>query len=442
MWGLGLALALAACAGPSASGAGRGHGGAEGGIAAAAGTGTGAGAGAGAEPGAFAPGPPLSVRFIDVGQGDSALIVSPTGKAVLIDAGERDAAPRVVAELRAAGVKEIDLFVWTHPHADHIGGAAAVLDAFPVKAVLDSGYLHATATYRDLLEAVKAKGIEYRLARAGRDVAIGGGAVLHVLGPSEPLLEGTRSDANANSVILRMEYGAASVLFTGDSEGETEARLLAGGAVVGADVLKVAHHGSSYASGSDFLARVAPRVAVISVGAGNTYGHPSPEALSRLSGAGAAVLRTDLAGTVRLVTDGVSVEVAAERGDAGAMRFAAAPRGPPAAAKPAAGTGTATAAPGTAAPAAAAATTAAPAPATAVAATAAAAAAAAGLVDLNRATAAELEGLPGIGPAKAAAIIADRATSGPFRSVDDLVRVKGIGPKTLEKLRPLVTASH
>jgi competence protein ComEC len=414
--------------------------------AAAGGPGTLAGAGAGAVVvdtplGAGA----LEVHFIDVGQGDSALVLVPGGQVVLIDAGDTDAGPAVVTELRAAGVKAIDLFVWTHPHADHIGGAMAVLDAFEVRRVLDSGYPHTTATYKALLERVKAKGIAYEVARAGRDLDAGGGAVLHVLGPPEPLLSGTRSDPNANSVVLRLEYGAASVLFAGDAEAETEDKLLAAGAPLRADVLKVAHHGSRYATGAGLLAKVAPAVAVVSVGAGNSYGHPAPETLDRLTATGARVLRTDLAGTVLLRTDGTTIEVSALRA-AEAIRLAAGPRGPPGAHAgagprpgPAPGPGPALGpgpvpAPG-GGPAVATAVPAAPGPGG----PSTAAPTAGRLLDLNRATAAELETLPGIGPAKAAAIVADRTAAGPFRSVEDLARVKGVGPKTLEKLRSLVT---
>ena len=270
--------------------------------------------------------PPVSdlhVTAIDVGQGDAILIVVGEGagrKVVLIDGGPPAGASALMAALRRAGVAAIDLLVITHAHLDHIGGLRRVLGELPVRAVLDSGVPHPTTTYQKLLSriiALKEAGkLTYRVARRGQTVDLGPRTRLHVLAPSEPLVSGSRSDVNANSVVLRLDHGAVRLLLMGDAEAETEERLLPLGAELRADVLKVAHHGSAYASSPAFLARVAPRLALVSAGQENDYGHPTPSTLGRLVAAHMEVLRTDERGDVTLASDGTSVHVLAGQGTA------------------------------------------------------------------------------------------------------------------------------
>ena len=193
----------------------------------------------------MAAGPPLLVRVVDVGQGDGLVVISPTGKAVMIDAGDRGAEREMLAELARAGVATLDLVVMTHPHADHIGGMQRVLETVPTRLFLDPGFDHGSGMYARLLEHLEASGAQLLVARAGRRIDLGGGAALEVLAPREPLLTGTRSDANANSIVLRLTYGDTAMLLTGDAEEPTERRLLEAPEQVAADVLKVAHHGSA-----------------------------------------------------------------------------------------------------------------------------------------------------------------------------------------------------
>jgi competence protein ComEC len=255
----------------------------------------------------------LEVNFLDVGQGDAALIRTPAGKTVLIDAGTGKAARRVLAFLEASGINRLDLFVWTHPHADHIGGARAVLDAIPVGVVLDSAFPHATNVYQRLLaklEEVKTThGTRYVVARRGRTFNLDSGITLHVLGPPDAPFSGTRSDANSNSVVVRMTYGAATFLFTGDAEPNTQAWLLASGQDLSARVLKVAHHGSRHGTGLEFMQRVRPQIAIISCGKGNSYRHPHPETLDLFKAHGVKVYRTDQDGVVRVETDGERIDI-------------------------------------------------------------------------------------------------------------------------------------
>lgn len=251
----------------------------------------------------------LTVDVLDVGQGDSILLRSPAGKAVLIDAGEEK--NDVAEQLRALGVTELAMAVATHPHADHIGGMNAVLQAIPAKLYLDSGLPHTTATYSTLMQTVEQKGIPYKSAAVGQSYTLDGGIRLTVLGPESSPVRGSRSDLNANSVVIRVTNDQDCLLLVGDAELETEARLLEAG-VQPCEVLKVAHHGSNFASSEAFLRAVKPKIALISVGEDNRYGHPGEEAVARLSAAGATIYRTDRDGGLRLQSTGKGWTIATQ----------------------------------------------------------------------------------------------------------------------------------
>lgn len=333
----------------------------------------------------------LWVEFIDVGQGAAVLIGTPEGRFILVDGGEREAGERVLLPyLNRLGVKQLDLVVATHPHSDHIGGLLPVLERLPVGRVLADGQVHTSFTYESFLRLIDQKGIPFELARAGQRLEVGSARLL-VLHPAEPLLA---SGLNSNSVVLRVEYGQVAFLLTGDLDSPGEAAVLRR-KIAPATVLQVAHHGSSDSTSSAWLTAVQPAIAVIQSGSGNTYGHPHQETLQRLADRApqARVYRTDRYGTVTLVTDGREVRIETEKtpADTPPAAGAAQPR-PPVANK----------------------------------------------LDLNRATREELEALPGIGPVLAQRII-DYRQEHLFVSVDELIEIKGIGPKLLETLRPLVT---
>lgn len=437
--------------------------------------------------------PTVTVHFLDVGQGDGILIRTADGKAVLLDAGPPEARNGFLDRLRALGITGLDALILSHAHADHVGGVKAVLEGFPVRLVLDPGYAHTSAMYATILETIEAKGIRYRQPRRGFKVKVGQHASLVFLSPEDPLLAGTRSDVNANSFVIKLSVGDVDVMLTGDAEAETEARVLGSADTpLESEVLKVAHHGSEYSTTGAFLDAVHPVAGVISCGTGNRYGHPAPPTLRKLEKAGIEVLRTDLGGEVVLQTDGRTWSLHASRSGAMPASGAGTPEPPgdgalidinsasvqeltrlPGIGKKKAeaivawrqangpfgsvqdlsrvkGIGARTVeslAPmatvgGGQAPAGGAAQARDPAPVTPSARTpgpSSAPASGGGGVDLNRAGESELMSLPGIGKAKARAIMEWRDANGGFTSVDQLRQVKGIGAKTLEQLRPLVS---
>jgi competence protein ComEC len=243
----------------------------------------------------------LTVHFLDVGQGDAAVLRTPHGRWVVIDAGPRtpegDAGRRVVVPfLRRHGARRVDLVVASHGHADHVGGLPALFEALPVELVLDPGEPVPEAAYLAYLAAVDGAGARWRRARAG-DVVEVDGVRIEVLSPDSAWAERTL-DPNEESVVLLVRFGRHRLLFTGDAGEPVERRLA--GRVGGVDVLKVGHHGSRTATGAAWLAELRPETAVISVGRKNRYGHPAPEVLERLTAAGVRVARTDAAGTATL----------------------------------------------------------------------------------------------------------------------------------------------
>lgn len=245
--------------------------------------------------------------MIDVGQGDAIAVRTPQGRWVLFDAGrsdvKRDAGmTTIVPYLRARGGPLV-MFVLSHPHADHAGGAATVLKSMRPAAYLDAAFAGGSSPYRkSLAEAVRV-GVAWRRARTG-DVVTIDGVRFRVLAPDSAWTVGLK-DPNLASVVVRLEYGASTMLFTGDAEAPEERWLIdRSPSLLRADLLKVAHHGSGTSTTSEWIDAVRPRVALVSVAARNFYGHPDPAVMRRLSEAGATVLRTDQLGAVVARTDG------------------------------------------------------------------------------------------------------------------------------------------
>jgi competence protein ComEC len=257
----------------------------------------------------------LIVSVLNVGQGDAILIQTPNGHRILVDGGpSADRLQQALGRELPASVHRIDLMVLTHGQDDHVTGLVSVLERFEVGSALTTGLQGESAAYDAWRDAIAGNGVTLREAQAGHWIELGSGVRLEVLSPPERLLNNTDDDVNNASVVLRLVYGGISFLLTGDLAFEGEAALLQSGANLQATVLKVAHHGSDGSSTPEFLGAVQPRLAVISVGATNTYGHPSPTTRLRLQGV--PLLRTDQHGTVRLRTDGLKLTAEAERGRA------------------------------------------------------------------------------------------------------------------------------
>ncbi|MFU8796854.1 MAG: ComEC/Rec2 family competence protein [Dehalococcoidia bacterium] len=253
------------------------------------------------------PGDNLHVSFLDVGQGDAILIRTPDGHNILIDGGPD---PRklslALGEKLPFWDRTIDLVVCTQPQADHITGLLEVVQRYNVKQILDSGVPYDSSVYREWLRLIEEKDIEFNVARSGQEIDLGRGIVLQVLNPPQEFFEGTSCDVDNNGIVLKLTWNKVSFLLTADIRQEAELYLIMERANLRSTVLKVAHHGSMTSTLPQFLAAADPEVAVISVGAENPFGHPSPEVIQRLVDRVGidSVYRTDRHGTVDLITDG------------------------------------------------------------------------------------------------------------------------------------------
>ena len=247
----------------------------------------------------------LRVTVLDVGQGDSILVQAP-GANVLVDQAEPQA--DVAGRLRALGVEELDLLVFSHPQRDHLGGAAEVLERFDVGAVVDPGLDVESRDYEAALERAREQDVPIAIARQGMSFSAGP-LHLEVLWPTSA--GSPADDPNDLSVVLLVSYGAVDVLLTGDAESGVLNQL----ELPDIDVLKVSHHGSDDDGLPALLGRIEPAVAIISAGRANRFGHPHPETLAALGASGTAVYRTDLQGNVTVEShDGRSVAITTQSG--------------------------------------------------------------------------------------------------------------------------------
>ncbi len=261
----------------------------------------------------------LVVYFLDTGQSDATYIRTPGGKVLVIDAGDTSA-PDQVADFLIGdkGLDRVDTLVLTHPHADHLGGVVSIFNRLEVGTFCHSGVDYGSDYYAAVLErAVELRNsgqLDVVLGRAGQTLELGDAAVdVRVLHPADPLPDDPGL-TNEASVVVKVTYGSFAVLLAGDIGTASESAIRARGADLEATVLKVGHHGSAGSSSTAFLTAVHPEVAVIEVGAGNGYGHPSEEALARLEACGASVFRTDTNGTVIVHSNGVKWGLVSETG--------------------------------------------------------------------------------------------------------------------------------
>ena len=243
----------------------------------------------------------LRVYFLNVGQGDAALIITPDGVTALVDGGDRLRGAELVKWLRSMGLQKLDWVMPSHPHADHIAGLNLVLAELPVANALLSAQTNDTQTYRRQLDLLREKGVPVTDAVEGLTIPLGGRVTATVLNPPAGLLR-TSEPEEDNSVVLRVCIAVTCMLFTGDIGDGGERSMIAryGTAAdrIRSHVLKVSHHGSAEPNHPDFLAMVQPDVALIGVGLANPFRHPTQKALDRLGATGAAIYCTFVHGTL------------------------------------------------------------------------------------------------------------------------------------------------
>jgi beta-lactamase superfamily II metal-dependent hydrolase len=242
----------------------------------------------------------LTIKFIDVGQGDSEYIISPTGKTMLIDAGESDEVNKVTHEITT---NHIDVVVATHPHSDHIGGMQTILYSYTIGEFIDSGYPHTTKTYALMLDAIEKKNIPFSTVKNGDYIDFDPYVNVSVLNPQPKFF----NDINDNSIVLFMRYKNVSILFTGDAELNSETMYAK--KLTHVNILKVGHHGSSTSTGSYLISKIHSNISIISVGKDNSYNHPSLSTIQRLEKDNSAVYRTDISGNIIITTDGENYSV-------------------------------------------------------------------------------------------------------------------------------------
>lgn len=248
-----------------------------------------------------APSGSVRIDFLDVGQGSAILVSAPNGNQVLIDGGPSDAVLAKLGEELPLGDRKIELLILTHPDSDHLSGLVEVLKRYDVGQILESGIADSSAEYRAWDELITQKKIPVVFASAGQNIAIADNLAIKILYPLGKINGQQFKNTNATSLVGKIIYGQNSVLFTGDAEEQTEQPLLRLGADLRADILAVGHHGSKNSTGADFLAAVAPEIAIIQVGRNNRYGHPTAEVLEKLKEL--AVWRTDLDGDIDFLCD-------------------------------------------------------------------------------------------------------------------------------------------
>ena len=248
----------------------------------------------------------FQVHFIDVGQADAALVIC-DGHYMLIDGGNAEDSDLVYSYLERHGAKNLDYMVASHAHEDHIGGLSGALNYAKVDNALCPVTEYSSKVFQNMVKYLEQQGKSLTVPAPGDKFDLGSARV-EILGPVQEY-----DDTNNTSIVLRIDYGETSFLFTGDMETGAEKDLLESGADVRATVLKAGHHGSDTSTGYQFLREVSPRYTVISVGEGNKYGHPSDEVLSRFRDAGTEVYRTDMQGHVIAESDGKTVTFRTEK---------------------------------------------------------------------------------------------------------------------------------
>jgi competence protein ComEC len=261
-----------------------------------------------ASQGASASSGELKVHFIDVGQADS-ILIEQGNEYMLIDAGNNEDSQLLKNYLSSKGINELKYFIGTHKDEDHIGSGDYIINSFKVGKVYFPRQTATTKTYKDFVSAVSNKGLKLTVPTVGETFKLGE-ATCTILAPNSSDYE----DANDYSIVVKISYGSTSFLFTGDAESVSESEMIAKGLDLSSTVLKVGHHGSRSSTGQGFLNKVNPKYAVISVGKGNSYGHPTQEVMNRLKNKNIPVYRTDESGTIIATSNGTDISFSTKTG--------------------------------------------------------------------------------------------------------------------------------
>lgn|SRR5699024_3349138 len=240
----------------------------------------------------------MHVHFIDVGQGDSILIETPSQKSILIDGGPPESGKKVVTYLKDQGIAKLDLLIATHPDIDHIGGLLHVMREFPVKKIIDSGKLHTTKTYAKYIEHIWKYKIPVEIAKVDDTIPIDPELSIDILNSYS-----RAKTNNDSSIVLKVNYKEVSFLFMGDLEKKQEKKL-ANMEGLDADIIKVAHHGSKTSSSFEFLQRVKPQIAILTYSKQNEFGHPVDRVIHNLNKINALIYSTAVFGDLVIRTNG------------------------------------------------------------------------------------------------------------------------------------------
>ncbi len=248
----------------------------------------------------------LSVHYIDVGQGDCELVLFPNDSSILIDTGTSESQNYLIEYLESYDVDSIDHLILTHPHADHIGGAAKIFDEFEIKNVIMPDAISTSSTFEKVLQRIEKEGCGITVAKPELGFELSS-ATVKILAP----IKDYKDDLNNQSIVFRLDFGSTSFLFTGDAESSSEADILNkfSQSDISSSVLKIAHHGSSTSSTYNWLKTVNPQYAVISCGKDNEYGHPHFETINNLNKLNITYFRTDINGNIIFKSDGKSVSL-------------------------------------------------------------------------------------------------------------------------------------